>query len=100
MDALIDWLRDMLGWALAAIGTWVTYVTVRLHKQSERLAVLEQTVTKMVDSLPAQFAALRESIDEMRNEGKEGREKLYDRIEKTRLELKDDIHRESDKRAN
>jgi hypothetical protein len=98
MEGVIDWLRDILGWVLAAVGSWVTYVTIRLHKQSERLAMLEQTVTQIAASLPAKFLELHKAIDDMREESRAGRKELFDRIEDTRLELKDDINRESDKR--
>jgi cell division protein FtsB len=99
-DWLIDWLRDALGYVLAAVGAWVAYVTARLHKQSERVAVLERTVTEIAGSLPGKFDELKESLDEMRAENTEGRRELYRHIDAVRKELKEDINRESGKRAN
>ena len=109
MTTLVDWLRDVFGYVLAAVGGWVTFATVKLYKNSERLAVLEKAVTDMVKAMPANAAELRAQIaadidelkaelGDMRNEGRQGRTNIHARIEALRLEIKTDINRESDKR--
>jgi hypothetical protein len=98
LDWLIDWLRDVLLWIIAAVGSWVTYVTVRLHKQAERIAVLENTIKQIVDAFPNTLNDLKETLEDMRDESKEWRGDMDHKLEAVRLELKGDINRESDKR--
>ena len=108
---LIDWLRDFFGWVLAFLGGLFLVLARMLHNHSARLAVLEKTVTDIAEKLPKSMLELSQrlgedlsdlkgSVDDMRNEARDGREKLYGHVDDVRKELKADINRESDRRAN
>jgi hypothetical protein len=96
IDSLLEWLRDVFGWVLTTVTGLVVLLARLLYKHSKGLAMLEQTVTQMVkdfEKIPAELRAIKEELRELRNESRDGREAL-------RLELKADINRESDRRAN
>jgi hypothetical protein len=87
-----EWLTQWLAGAALAVTTGLAGAFWRMHvrqnSHAERLAVLEQTSD--VQNVRSDIKAMRDHID--------GRtDRIYEQIEKVRLELKADIAAKADK---
>jgi hypothetical protein len=103
-----DWAADLFGkiayGLLAALGAALAALWVRVNGMSERIAVMEQTLTSLAKSLPDAItnltAELKESRRDREAQGERLSEKLDDvrdkldgKLDALRKELKDDIGR-------
>jgi hypothetical protein len=102
MEQLLDGLKEIIVAVMIAAGTFVAFVTRRLYTYGSRLKVLEQTVKGLVERLPGDlremkdeiardFGEIKDTIGEMREEARVGREKLYDHVDAVRRELRQDM---------
>lgn len=103
MDDIIDWLK-VLWLPLAAAGAWIAWVSHKVWTHEERVRVLEQTLETTLKEFKAEIAGsigeLRDAVSDLARRGEQGRERMYEHMDGLRRELKADINRESDKRAN
>lgn len=91
MEHVLDWAQKFSLAIAGALGTFFVWVTVRLHNQQTRLAVLEITVQQLVRELPSKLNAIQATVDAARQEGHTGRKELYEHVSEVRRELRDDI---------
>ncbi len=90
-----DWVWDLLskiGIVVTGIlGSILAALWFRIIGLTERVAMLETTIEQLGKTLPAAIANLTQELKESRKDREAQIERLYEKLDDVRLELKDDI---------
>jgi len=94
---VIEWLQDWLGGIAIAVtigvSGWLKALASKVSRHDTALAVLDVKV----DDIPTGLRAIKDEIVNLRNDSKARAEKLYNHMDKMRLEVKQDLSQKADK---
>lgn len=93
LDAIQDWAAGVALAVTVGIGGWLMRLSGRVGKHDTDLAV----VKTRLDDMPRLLESIRDELRGLRKDSEDGREKLYQRIDDFRKEIKADLATKQDR---
>lgn len=90
---LVEWAGGLALLLAGGVGGWLMRLSGRVDKHDTDLAVIKTRL----DDMPTLLASIRDEIRGLRKDSEDGREKLYQRLDDFRKEIKADLDRKQDK---
>lgn len=87
LEAIQDWIGGIALAITTAVGAFLLRLSYGQQQQAEQIAVLKHQAAEV----PKLLGEIRDEVKAMREDGSRRQERIFEHIDKVRLELKADI---------